>query len=222
MPQKDYYQILNVPREASDDDIKKAYRKLAMLWHPDKNPGKEKMANEKFKEINEAYAVLGNPEKRKQYDQFGTAGEAGDIFGNDGTRSTFEDLFRGQGMDSDFMESIFGQTFGGRGYTFRQYGRPGRASRVVFNMDPDAETDETFTRARAGRSRSHREDINYEITINQQQATQGMEKDLVRSGKRLRVKIPAGIVSGTKIRLRDARLTTDRTPGDIYIKVNVK
>ena len=61
---KDYYSTLGVPKNASEDDIKKAYRKLAMQFHPDKNPGKEAWANEKFKEINEAYGVLGNAEKR--------------------------------------------------------------------------------------------------------------------------------------------------------------
>lgn len=223
MAKKDYYETLNVPRNASDDDIKKAYRKLAMQYHPDKNPGKETWANEKFKEINEAYAVLGDPEKRKKYDQFGTMGEPQDIFGNDGTRSTFEDLMRdfgGMGLGSDFLESIFGGGMRGRAYSFRQYGRPGSGQRIFYNVDPEAETNEYYARARGGQSRQR--DINYEITITQQQAMQGFEKDLVRSGRRLRVKIPAGIKSGTKIRLSNARLTTDRMPGDIYIKVNVK
>jgi len=225
MPQKDYYEILNVPRDASDDDIKKAYRKLAMQYHPDKNPGKEKWANEKFKEINEAYAVLGDAEKRQKYDQFGTTGQAGDIFGNDGTRSTFEDMMRdfdGEGLGSDFLERIFGSAFRGGAFSYRQYGRPGGGQRVYYNVDPVAETDEAYARARTGQSRYEQQDVNYEITITPQQAAQGMEKDLVRSGKRLRLKIPAGIKSGTKIRLGGARLTTDRTPGDIYIKVNVK
>jgi len=79
---KDYYQVLGVPRNASDEEIKKAYRKLAMQYHPDRNLGKEKWANEKFKEINEAYGVLGDPQKRRQYDQFGTVGNVGDIFGS--------------------------------------------------------------------------------------------------------------------------------------------
>jgi len=74
---KDYYRILGVLRKASAQEIKKAYRKLAMQYHPDRNPGKEKQANEKFKEINEAYGVLGDPKKKKQYDQFGTVGEIG-------------------------------------------------------------------------------------------------------------------------------------------------
>ncbi|MFH0847184.1 MAG: DnaJ domain-containing protein [Chloroflexota bacterium] len=65
---KDYYAILGVPRDASQEDIKKAYRSLAMQFHPDRNPGKEQWANDKFKEINEAFSVLGDPERRKQYD----------------------------------------------------------------------------------------------------------------------------------------------------------
>ena len=64
MARKDYYEILGVGRDADEKTIKRAYRKLAMQYHPDRNPGKEKEANEKFKEINEAYAVLGDPEKR--------------------------------------------------------------------------------------------------------------------------------------------------------------
>ncbi len=89
---KDYYHILGVSQNASQEQIKKAYRKLAMQYHPDRNPGKEPWANEKFKEINEAFGVLGDPQKRQQYDQFGTAGNIGDIFGSPFTRTTFEDL----------------------------------------------------------------------------------------------------------------------------------
>jgi len=92
MKQKDYYEILGVSRDIDEKAIKRAYRRLAMKFHPDRNPGKQKEANEKFKEINEAYAVLGDPEKRKQYDQFGTVGDVGDIFASSHTRPTVEDL----------------------------------------------------------------------------------------------------------------------------------
>ena len=68
MANKDYYKILGLSNNASQDEIKKAYRKLAMQYHPDRNHGKEEWANEKFKEINEAFSVLGDPEKRRQYD----------------------------------------------------------------------------------------------------------------------------------------------------------
>ena len=80
MAKKDYYQILGIGRDANERTIKKAYRQLAMQYHPDRNKGKEKWANEKFKDINEAFSVLGDPEKRKQYDCFGMVGNVGDIF----------------------------------------------------------------------------------------------------------------------------------------------
>ena len=220
MPNKDYYEILGVNRSASDDDIKQAYRKLAMEFHPDKNPGKEKWANEKFKEINEAYAVLGNPEKRKQYEQFGTTGDANDIFRSQATESTFEDVmndFGGAGLRSDFLNEIFGEMLRGRSYSFRQPGRGG-STRVFYNI-PD-ESEDVFQPS--GYTRSQSQSVNYEIMITRAQAVKGMEKDLVRNNKKLRVKIPAGIKSGTRIRLRNARQLTDGVPGDIYIRVNIK
>ena len=227
MPKKDYYEILGVPRGASDDDIKKAYRKLAMQFHPDRNPGKEKWANEKFKEINEAYGVLGNPDKRKQYDQFGTTGDASDIFGSHTTSATFEDLMRefgGQGLRYDFLDNIFGDFLRGRDFSFRQYGQDGGASRIIFNVPEDENIQDFYMQGQRNRARTRPQytNINYEITITPEQAAKGMEKDLMRKGKRLRVKIPAGIKSGTRIRLQNARLTTDGLPGDIYIKVLVK
>jgi curved DNA-binding protein len=230
MPKKDYYSILGVPRTASDDDIKKAYRKLAMQFHPDRNPGKEKWANEKFKEINEAYGVLGNPDKRKQYDQFGTTGEPGDVFGNYATTATFEDLmkeFGGQGLRYDFLDNVFGDFMRGRGFSFSQYGRPGGSNRIIFNVPEDGSLEEFMAQqqqAPGTRTRARRQvpEVNYEITINPGQAVKGMEKDLVRQGKKLRVRIPAGTMPGTRIRLRNARMTTDGVPGDIYIRVLVK
>ena len=222
MPKKDYYLILGVPKNATDEDIKKAYRKLAMQYHPDKNPGKEQWANEKFKEINEAYGVLGNSDKRKQYDQFGTTGNAADVFGNYATQSTFEDImqqFNGQGLDTDFLDGIFGDFLKGRGFSFRQYGRPGSTTRIVFNTPED---ESLYEQPYGEAQQARQQDVNYEITIKKDVAKSGTEKDLVRNGKRLRVKIPAGIKTGQKIRLRNAQLTTDGAPGDIYIKVLVK
>ena len=223
MANKDYYSILGVPKNASDDDIKKAYRKLAMQFHPDKNPGKEKWANEKFKEINEAYGVLGNPDKRRQYDQFGTTGDASDIFGSHTTQTTFEDLmkdFGGAGLGFDFLDNIFGNFTKRRGFSFRQYATDGRGGRIIFSMPEDGNLEEAYYSQRPQRPSS--QNVNYEITINSEQAVKGLEKDLVRNGKKLRVKIPPHIKSNTRIRLRNARLTTDGFPGDIYITVKVK
>lgn len=211
---KDYYQTLGVQRNATDEQVKKAYRKLAMQYHPDRNPGKEKWANEKFKEINEAFSVLGNPEKRKQYDQFGTVGNIGDIFGSPSTRTTFEDLmkdFGGSGLGFDFLDGIFGESLKGRGFTFKVYSQGAGNPRGM-------RFEEIFSQAQRPRHR----DARYEITITKEQAARGLEKDLVRKGKKLRVKIPAGVKTGTKVRLRSARRVTDGQPGDIIILVKVK
>ena len=221
MARKDYYKILGVPKNASDEEIKKAYRKLAMQYHPDRNPGKEQWANEKFKEINEAYGVLGNPDKRKQYDQFGTVGDIGDIFRNQATQTTFEDLmkdFGGAGLGYDFLDNVFGDFLQGRGFSFRQFGRRGGPQRVIFNVPYGSNLEEMFGQAQ----RRPSPNVRYEITLTREQAAKGLKKDLKRRGKKLRVKIPAGAKNGTKIRLRNARQTTDNQPGDIIIQVKVK
>lgn len=222
MAKRDYYETLGVSRDASEETIKKAYRKLAMQYHPDRNPGKEKWANEKFKEINEAFSVLGDPEKRKKYDRFGTAGEIGDIFGSPYTRATFEDMmkdFGGSGLRFDFLDDVFADSLGGRSFSFR-----------VFNQRPDGQSG---ARSRAPRGinleelfgqaqRPPRQSVRYEITITKGQAARGVEKNLTRRGKTLKVKIPAGVKSGANVRLRNARQITDGQPGDIMIQVKVK
>ena len=218
---KDYYGILGVPQNASDTEIKKAYRKLAMQYHPDRNPGKEKWANEKFKEINEAYAVLGNPQKRRQYDQFGTVGNIGDIFGSRSTATTFEEMMRdlgGAGLRFDFLDDVFGDFLKGRGssFSFRSFG--GRPGRVRFEARPGREVDldELFGQARKPRA------ARYELTISQQEALRGVKKILKRKGKKLEVRIPAGVKSGAVMRYRNALQTSDGLPGDILVKVIVK
>jgi curved DNA-binding protein len=218
---KDYYRILDVPRNASDAEIKKAYRKLAMQYHPDRNPGKEKWANEKFKEINEAYGVLGDPQKRKQYDQFGTVGNIGDIFGSPFTTTTFEETmkdFGGAGLRFDFLDDIFGDFLKGRGssFSFRSFG--GRPGRVRFEVWPGQEInlDEIFSQARRP------QEAHYELAISQEEALQGVKKILKRRGKRLEVRIPAGVRTGDVVRYRNALQTSDGSPGDILIKVIVK
>jgi DnaJ-class molecular chaperone len=219
---KDYYQILGVPRNATSQQIKKAYRKLAMQYHPDRNQGKEAWANEKFKEINEAFSVLGDPEKRRQYDQFGTVGNIGDIFGSPFTRTTFEDLmkdFGGSGLRFDFLDDIFGDFLKGRGFSFKVFSHGfGGPRGMRFGTPGGINLGEIFGKAQ----RPPVQDVRYEITVTGEQAARGLEKDLVRRGKRLKVKIPAGVRNGTKVRLRNARQTTDGQPGDIVILVRVK
>ena len=108
MAKRDYYEVLGVDKSASADEIKKAYRKKAIQYHPDKNPG-DKEAEEKFKEAAEAYEVLSNPDKRARYDQFGHAGVDG-AAGAGGFGG-----FGGQGMSMDDIFSMFGDIFGGHG-----------------------------------------------------------------------------------------------------------
>lgn len=218
---KDYYEILGVPRNASDEEIKKAYRRLAMQYHPDRNPGREKWANEKFKEINEAYAVLGDPQKRRQYDQFGTVGNVGDIFGSPFTRTTFEEMMRdfgGAGLRFDFLDDIFGDFLRSVGspFSFRKFSsRPGEV-RFEFWPGQKISWDEIFGQAQKP------QDVRYELTISQKEASQGVKKILTRKGKKIEVKIPAGVKTGNVVRLRNARQVSDGVPGDILIKVIVK
>jgi len=218
---KDYYRVLGVPTNASDGEIKKAYRKLAMQYHPDRNPGKEEWANEKFKEINEAYGALGDPQKRKQYDQFGTVGNIGDIFSSPFTTTTFQEMmkdFGGAGLRFDFLDDIFGDFLKGRGSSFSFRSFEGRPRSVRFEARPEQEInlDEIFSQVRSP------QEVHYELAISRGEASQGVKKILKRRGKRLEVKIPAGVRTGNVVRLRNARQISDDSPGDILIKVIVK
>lgn len=133
MSKRDYYEVLGVAKGASDDEIKKAFRKLAVKYHPDKNPG-DKEAEEKFKEINEAYSVLSDKTKRSRYDQFGHAGVGGDGSGDPfaGFRGangqSFNFDFGGGGFE-DILGSIFG--FGGGGFRGARRGRDYRTSITI-------------------------------------------------------------------------------------------
>ena len=106
MAKRDYYEVLGVSKDASEDEIKKAYRKIAIKYHPDRNPG-NKEAEEKFKEAAEAYDVLHDPQKRQQYDQFGFNGPGGE--------SGFGGFSSAGGFSMDDIFSMFGDVFGGRG-----------------------------------------------------------------------------------------------------------
>jgi molecular chaperone DnaJ len=135
---RDYYEVLNVERGASQDDIKRAFRKLAFQYHPDRN--KEPDAEDKFKEFSEAYAVLSDPEKKQQYDMFGHAGISG--------RYTAEDIFRGVnlqdiftefGFGDDLLSRIFGGIFGGGFSGFQRQRGPRRGSDLQTRIEVDLE-----------------------------------------------------------------------------------
>jgi len=208
---KDYYQILGVPRNASEAEIKKAYRRLAMECHPDRNPGKQDWANAKFKEVNEAFSVLGDPEKRRRYDPFGTAEgvSAGDIFSSPSTKGTFEDLMRdfgGAGLRLDFLDNVFGDILKGRGFSFKTYGWP----RGEINID------ELFGQRQGVRP------VRYKLAISAEEARTGTKKVLYRGGKKLEARIPAAARTGSVVSLSNALRVTDGRPGDILVRIAVK
>jgi DnaJ-class molecular chaperone len=173
----DYYETLGVKRDASEEEIKRAYRKLARQYHPDRNPG-DKQAETKFKEVQKAYDVLSDKKKRTQYDQFGEAGAEGGFpgYGPGGTTFHWE---TGDGSDID-PSDLFNQIFGGMGGTAGRRTRGARTRRP----EPAAEPYET------------------EISIPFTTAALGGSIDLRVNDRELTVKIPAGIEEGKKLRLQ--------------------
>jgi len=207
MATRDYYDILGVSKKASDEEIKRAYRKLAMKYHPDRNPNK-KEAEERFKEINEAYAVLSDKEKRKQYDTFGAEGFR--------QRFTQEDIFRG----FDFDEILSG-LFGGRGRRESRFGGRGGFDFGDFFSGQGGFQD-------TGRMPRKGEDILYELSITLEEAASGGEKRVsFRKDGRIEevsVKIPRGIPTGKKLRLAGKGMPGKNggPPGDLYLQISVK
>jgi curved DNA-binding protein len=202
MAGEDYYKTLGVDRKASDGEIKKAYRRLAMKYHPDHAKG-DKSAEDKFKRISEAYAVLSDKEKRRQYDQFGA----------EGFRQQYsqEDIFRNFDFGSIFRE--FG--FGG--------GPSGRQGGVRFSFGGDAPFG--FSGGRAADSKG--QDLEYELGLTLKEVASGATKtlDFQHDGRseRLTVKIPPGLIHGKKIRLsgKGAPSPYGGSPGDLYIRARV-
>lgn len=222
MVKKDYYLVLGVSRGTPDEEVKKAYRALAMQYHPDRNRGNEAWAHVKFKEINEAFSVLGDPQKRRRYDNFGSEDDFSDIFGDQVARADFQEFAGGQCENdarSDLLDDLFAENLRGTGYAFRAFrrefdrrarGGPGTGS----SFDPA----DLFGGERSSRAA----ESTYEIVLSQEQAIEGIEKDLVRNGKRLKVKIPAGVTTGSKVRLKNALMATDGRPGDISVTIQVR
>jgi curved DNA-binding protein len=216
MEYKDYYKTLGVAKMATASEIKKAYRKLAVKYHPDKTKD-DKAAEEKFKEVTEAYEVLKDPEKRKKYDELGAnwkmyeqqgpnggapfgRGGYGSPFGGGRTQQEFSeeysDLFGGGGF-SDFFESFFG-------------GQGGGGSRGPY----------TSQRGYAVKGQDHQASI----TIPLQQAYEGVTPVVNVSGKRLRIKIKPGIEDGQTLKIggKGGESIQGGQAGDLFLKINIE
>jgi DnaJ-class molecular chaperone len=200
MASTDYYKALGVDKNASPEEIKKAFRKLAVKYHPDRNPN-DKVAEDKFKDINEAYAVLSDPKKKEEYDTYGSNGfhkqySQEDIFRGFDFGNAYKDMGAGGGDD------IFSRLFGGG------FGRGG--SRGGFRSGPQ----------RGG-------DLEMETEIGFRDAAQGAEKQVAfrRNGRReeLKIKIPAGVDNGSKIRLagKGGQGEGGGPAGDLFLIIRV-
>lgn len=212
---RDYYEVLGVPRTASQKEIKAAFRKLARKHHPDVNPG-DPGAAEQFKEINEAHEVLGDPEKRKKYDQLGpnwqqyeaweAAGRPGAApFGQEGrveyrtvSPEDLEDLFGSDSPFSGFFHDLYGRGSGARG-------APGFDFGTFPGQDVEAETTLTLEEAYRGTVRT-------------------VELQTPQGSRRVEVRIPAGIGDGARVRVA-GQGTAGRDggrPGDLFVRVHVR
>lgn len=213
MSKKDFYSILGVARTATPEELKKAYRKLAMQYHPDKNPG-DKKAEEKFKEISEAYDTLSDAKKREMYDQFGHAGSqgfggAGGPFGGAGAGGFGG--FGGGGQGGDPFQDIFGDVFGDIFGAGR--GAPGAGPR-------------------GRRPQTKGADLRYTLSISFEDSALGCEKVISfmrqRGGKeesaKLSVNVPAGVKEGQRLKLAgegDSALGGNH-PGDLYVIIAIQ
>ncbi len=244
MDYKDYYKVLGVSREATTDDIKKAFRKLARKYHPDVNPG-DKKAEEKFKEINEAYEVLSDLEKRKKYDTLGPNWQ--EQFGPQTSRRAYNNAYRtsSQTMDfdsggfSDFFEALFGRSnmtgagagpgsAGGAGATAMR-GQNGFRRRVGDSIEQPVEV--TMQEAYMGASRT----FNVQSTevcptchgtgeVGSRPCTNCGGQGMVTRTKRIQIKIPAGVDNGSKIRVAgEGQPGIGGGPrGDLFLVISVK
>ena len=210
---EDYYNILGIDKSASAADIKKAYRKLAMKYHPDKNKG-DKTLEDKFKKISEAYAVLSDPEKRKQYDTYGSADFQ--------QRYSQEDIFRNFDLGDILKEFGFG---GGRGGFSASFGQGGPRGRSNFSGgNPFFQN----TSGGFGQQRTYPQtpgkDIEYEIPLTLEELIHGTKKTItIRQGgatNAVEVRIPKGLTQGKKIRLagKGEPSLHGGPAGNLYIK----
>lgn len=200
---KNYYEILGIAKSASTQEIKTAYRKLALKWHPDRNKTKE--AEQKFKEINQAYGVLSDEKKREMYDQIGH-----EAFTSNGGRT-------GGGGAGPYGGQYYYSNMGGQGVQFDFGG-----------MDPFDIFEQFFGfRSPQGRERQRRSV--YQMNLTFDEAVKGVQKQTVIEGKQKTIKVPAGVDSGTRIRFSDFDVVVQVHPDpsfkrdgqDVYIEKHI-
>lgn len=200
----DYYKVLGLNKNATTDEVKKAYRKLARKHHPDLNPN-NKEAEKKFQEINEANEVLSDPEKRKKYDKYGKDWKHGEEFERAQRAQQSQRRYQSQGGESFYSEGSFGaddfsdffhSMFGGGG----------------------------FSQQSRGRTRFKGQDYNAELQLSLRQAMQTHQQTLTIDGKNVRITIPAGVADGQKIRLRGYGQPgiNDGPSGDLFITFRIQ
>lgn len=189
----DYYEVLGVSRNATLDEIKAAYRKQALKWHPDRNKSPE--ATEKFKQINQAFEILSDPQKRKIYDQYGEA-----AFRTGASTSNYSTGGQYYQQGPFRVYTNFGGDFSGFDFDFEGFSDPFDIFEQFFG----------FQSPFSSRKRKRR-DI-YEITLTFEEAISGVKKDIVVKGEKKSIKIPAGVDEGTKIRFSDFDLLVHVKP----------
>lgn len=194
---RDYYDVLGTNKNASPEELKKSYRKQALQWHPDRN--KDAKATEKFKEINEAYEVLANPKKKEAYDQFGHAAFGSGPAGFGG--------FEGGPSTQTHRQGPFT-------YTYSTYGGGSPAEDPGFDFGGFSDPFEIFEAFFGGgtgfrRAAQARQLIRYSLKISFMEAVRGCEKTIIHKGKEKKIKIPAGVSDGTRIKFSDFYVSID-------------
>lgn len=203
MTNKDPYDILGVSRTASQDDIKKAYRRLAKQYHPDRNPN-DKTAEQRFKEVHAAYEVLGDPQRRAQYDRFGAGGPAPDVH---------------------TWTSSGGVPFGDVSFGFDSLGDLTGIFEQFFNRGSAAGT---RRRATGRRSSARGPDIEHAVELSFEEAIHGAVRDVVLSGgpgqpeERIRFRVPPGVSEGQRVRIRGKGQEGPGGRGDLMIRCHIR
>lgn len=211
----DYYDILGVSKGVSAEEIKKAYRKQALEWHPDRHKEDKEAAEKRFKEINEAYQILSDSQKRQAYDQFGH-----DAFSPGGTPGGFG------GAGGPFGQS---GSYGPFTYTYTSSGGDGGNPFSGFDFGDPFDIFEQFFGGSPFSARQRRSIPRYSLTIDFMEAAKGVQKEVEIEGKRRKIKIPAGVDEGSRINFKDFILSINIAPHeiferdgeDVYVKVTI-